>query len=752
MKLTDSQKADILEKNNRLETIKPILKSEFIGIDNVIDSVLNAIRPFYIFPKSLKRPLVISLWGMTSCGKTCLVQRIVELLEMKNRFIRFDVGEYTGSDYKLRNELSDKTNGIKEPNVVICFDEFQFGRTIDEKGLELKSNAMRPVWDLLDSGKISKINYDNCRYFFDLLKLIEKAIKSGVEINDEGVVNKNINTYNSIFKHYSKRPCDYKNVNWKSLMNAVNAKDSGCENVQSEDELKEIDSSSDNFQGYSKDIVKKCFSEPYFFKRCWFDNALQDNDKNNFDFQTFFSTYCTNKTLEELHFSLKRDFLDSQSLMVDEDYSQSLIFCLGNIDEAYHMHESSDPDADADIFYEHSLKISIPKIKDALSKRFRMEQIGRLGNNHIIYSAFNKASYYKLIDLHLNRRINYFKEEFDIDLVFDKTIHELMYKEGVFPSQGVRPLLSTFNTVIDSYVSKIISDLILHSADVKKISWKFSFKKEKHIVKITDIPGGKSFEYEVKLTIDILRKTDYSEEQAFVAVHEAGHAVIGLVKGGFLPKEVVSRTASMSEGFCRIDWPDISTKELFYRQIMTALGGIEAEKLIFGDDMISAGASSDLRKATVIASQMVKVFGMNNRNYVTSTSISDMNEHSSIHDDGQSEIEVTNIIKKAEDEVKDCLSNNKLFLLEISEYLSNNSKMEKEQFKNIAVKFIDENEMNEKDSFYHFRDVITRLKAEEINKEKSEKGLSSKLHTAPEPWVLNKDEDNLNTDKIRKEL
>ena len=77
MKLTDSQKADILEKNNRLETIKPILKSEFIGIDNVIDSVLNAIRPFYIFPKSLKRPLVISLWGMTSCGKTCLVQRIV---------------------------------------------------------------------------------------------------------------------------------------------------------------------------------------------------------------------------------------------------------------------------------------------------------------------------------------------------------------------------------------------------------------------------------------------------------------------------------------------------------------------------------------------------------------------------------------------------------------------------------------------------------------------------------------------------
>jgi len=138
------------------------------------------------------------------------------------------------------------------------------------------------------------------------------------------------------------------------------------------------------------------------------------------------------------------------------------------------MHESSDPDADADLFYEHSLKITIPKIKDALSRRFRMEQIGRLGNNHIIYPAFNKASYFKLIDMHLTKRIHYFKEEFDIDLVFDKTVHELMYKEGVFPSQGVRPLLSTFNTIIDSYISKIIADLILKCPDVKKINFSAS--------------------------------------------------------------------------------------------------------------------------------------------------------------------------------------------------------------------------------------------------------------------------------------
>lgn len=704
MKLTLEQKKDILEKNEKLENIKPILKKEFIGIDQQIDDVMNAIRPFYIFPKSLKRPLVISLWGMTACGKSHLIQRLIELLELQNKFIRFDVGEYTGSDYKLRHELSTETSKVKDKNIIICFDEFQFGRTINEQGLELESNAMRPVWDLLDSGKIYKMNISNFRELYDIMELIEKCIEFGVEVVN-GLVVKNAKQYEDITRDWSLIPADFKKVNWRSLTVA-----------------KKNQSAYLNHRYGNSATNRKHFSQPFFVKTDWFKNVLFSGNKELFEFSDSMdearSKIFNNLTLPELQDFIKKNFIDSRWLMSEDDYSQSLIFCIGNIDEAFHMHESSDPDADADIFYEHSLKITIPKIKDALSRRFRMEQIGRLGNNHIIYPAFNKDAYHKIIDKHINIRVDYLEEEFGIKVNFDKSINDLIYKEGVFPSQGVRPLLSTINTVIDSYVSKIISDLILKSPDVKEIDWKFSFINNKHILETKGIGKNLTFEYDVKLNIENLRKTDFSEEQAFTAVHEAGHAIIGCIKGGFLPKEVVSKTASIAEGFCRIDWPDINTKSMFYKHIMTCLGGIEAEKLIFGDDMISAGANSDLKKATTIASQMIKVFGMGNNNYVTSTSIDGMNEFMAIHDKGNSEIHAVKIIKDAEKEVKECLANNKLFLLEVAEYLSNNSKMNTEKFKEIALKFIDEKEINDKDKYYNFRSMIDYAKKSESKKSK----------------------------------
>lgn len=197
-----------------------------------------------------------------------------------------------------------------------------------------------------------------------------------------------------------------------------------------------------------------------------------------------------------------------------------------------------------------------------------------------------------------------------------------------------------------------------------------------------------------------------------------------------------------------MEWPEIDTKEMFYRHIMVSLGGIEAEKLIFGENMISAGASSDLTKATITASKMVKVYGMHNRNFITVTNASDINEFSAIHDNGDIEVEVEKIIKKAEEEVKDCLLKNKLFLLEVAEYLSNNSKMDKEQFKNVAVKFIDENEISDKDNFYQFRNTIAKLKAEEIAKEQQVIGnISRNTHS---PWILNKKNEENNSGKKKK--
>ena len=86
MKLKKSKKKEILKKKERLELLKVKLKKDFVGIDNIIDDVVSSISPFYLFPESIKRPIVINLWGMTGTGKTSLIESLVDFLKQKHCF------------------------------------------------------------------------------------------------------------------------------------------------------------------------------------------------------------------------------------------------------------------------------------------------------------------------------------------------------------------------------------------------------------------------------------------------------------------------------------------------------------------------------------------------------------------------------------------------------------------------------------------------------------------------------------------
>ena len=73
--ITKKFRDEILKKEKLLNYAKEKLKQEFVGIDKVIDEVIDSISSWFLFPHIQERPVVVSLWGLTGTGKTELVNR-----------------------------------------------------------------------------------------------------------------------------------------------------------------------------------------------------------------------------------------------------------------------------------------------------------------------------------------------------------------------------------------------------------------------------------------------------------------------------------------------------------------------------------------------------------------------------------------------------------------------------------------------------------------------------------------------------
>lgn len=691
MKIKEEIQLDIIEKKAKLEELKLHLKEEFVGIDNIINNVIDAMTPFYLFPDSLKRPIVINLWGMTGTGKTSLIEKIVEFLKLKKSFLKFDIGEYAGGDDKLKKDLANKINKINNSNNIIVFDEFQLGRTLSEDGRELDRNALRPLWELLDTGVI--YTYNTGIYFglIELIDKIKKCMDLEVQVDDEGYVTKNEEIYDSIFgREYSYKPCDYKECT-----------------VIDEDETTEENTvylSSESDERFYEN--KGRFKKPRFFKKDMFEDyfyyANPEFFSNVNDYNFHKKLFCT--SLPKLIKFIEKDFFDNISILEKKDYSKSLIFCLGNLDEVYHMSHNINPDEDADLFHEHSLKITLPQIKDALSQRFRMEQIGRLGNIHFIYPSLSKSSYKEIIKRHLEKHKTYLKEEFELKLEFDESVYDILYKEGVYPSQGTRPLLSSFNSMINTYTSNLLTDLSLKFPEVSEVIWKY--EDNTYFITAKNKKEKLSLTYKVDCVLENLRKADNSEIQSLVAIHEAGHALASCLKMQLCPIEILSKTANLSEGLCRYDYTDIiETKKFMYNRIMVCLAGLVAEEIVFGKNNVTSGSGSDLEKATGYAFDMIKRNGMSKHACLISATFDESNQSQYVKSD-KYEKKVLKLIKKAKKEIKNALKENKKYLLLLGNRLIEKPKIEEAEIKEILK---DLNiEWKESNKLYNFREIVQK--------------------------------------------
>jgi len=104
------------------------------------------------------------------------------------------------------------------------------------------------------------------------------------------------------------------------------------------------------------------------------------------------------------------------------------------------------------------------------------------------------------------------------------------------------------------------------------------------------------------------------KEKEMTAYHEAGHAVVGHFLPNCDPVRKVSIIGRGMAGGYTLSMPDkdvrYQTIAKFKDDLAMILGGYVTEKLIYGEEQLSTGPSSDLQKATQIASKMIMRYGM----------------------------------------------------------------------------------------------------------------------------------------------
>jgi cell division protease FtsH len=115
------------------------------------------------------------------------------------------------------------------------------------------------------------------------------------------------------------------------------------------------------------------------------------------------------------------------------------------------------------------------------------------------------------------------------------------------------------------------------------------------------------------------------EEKKLTAYHEAGHALVGyynpysdpIHKATIIPR---GRALGMVMRLPENDRISMSRKKLL-ADIEVAMGGRIAEVMIFGEDKVTTGASSDIKMASEMAQKMVLEWGMSDKlgfqNYVS---------------------------------------------------------------------------------------------------------------------------------------
>lgn len=189
------------------------------------------------------------------------------------------------------------------------------------------------------------------------------------------------------------------------------------------------------------------------------------------------------------------------------------------------------------------------------------------------------------------------------------------------------------------------------------------------------------------------------EEKKRVAYHEIGHALVAALQTGSEPVEkitIIPRTSGALGYTMQVpkDEKNLYTREDLINHITTLCGGRAAEEVIFNE--VSTGAANDIEKATETARSMITQYGMadefgmvkfqdSGSRYMGDTGNMNCSEET------RKEIDdlMVSIVKKAQENARKLISDNREAMKELAEYLLEEETITGKEFMKILSKYKD---------------------------------------------------------------
>lgn len=337
--------------------------------------------------------------------------------------------------------------------------------------------------------------------------------------------------------------------------------------------------------------------------------------------------------------------------------------------------EVADADLDADILHKYSKRINLVTVKKSLFDLFKPEQVARFGNNHIIYPCLNSSNYKQIIRRCVDKFKEGVKDNIGSTFTYNDKVVDIFYKNFVFPSQGVRPVISGIN----SFLSKVLPPLFFDAINNHNNATVELDAVNKEIRAYID---GSSKIVNYDFDLETIKKQIPLSKRTMFGVHEAGHTLVYALLFKRAPRQINTEITNFDGAYVV---PDVIfyTKRSYLDAIKVYLAGLAAEEIVFGDMQRSIGCGNDISKATNNASLLVRYYGMDGLIGKYCPETEQGVSTSGITDFDKTNSKVETILENAHKDVLKMINDNRHLLKKISDELLNVKSMNGKDFFNL---------------------------------------------------------------------